>query len=341
MSVANKITRGIITSTCIDRHGDRMTLEALERMVEYINNPNIKIRFGVDHRPDFPPKGIVCNATLVNKDGYFIVEADFCAFKESKVAEWDETLVIESFSNPFTFIEVESTPANVVSISTDPCNFVTEEDYKKFLDEIKKSVDMEVEMHETIRKSELPIPEITFTLTGSVLAYQLLKPTLKKVGEKIADKISDKIIEDGAKAFILIEAALKEVFYRLLPKIRPVTVIFNYPGEPHIQLIAKTRNSRLLLKALTKLSNVFKEIENLKKNVDIAKIQFILDNKGKWSFNYLLTADGKSIGKKSAIAKREKRNEIILKNANNAGHPVSVSTGISIKSAKAGKRIFE
>ena len=97
----------------------------------------------------------------------------------------------------------------------------------------------------------------------------------------------------------------------------------------------------MLLKAISQISNVLNEIDNLKKNVDIAKVQFILSNKGKWKFNYLLTADGKSIGKKSTIKKREKRNEIILKNASNAGHPVSVSTGISIKSAKTGKRIFE
>lgn len=98
-----------------------------------------------------------------------------------------------------------------------------------------------------------------------MLAYQLLKPTLKKVGEKIADKISDKIIEDGAKAFILIETALKEVFYRLIPKSQPVTTIFNYPGNPHIQLIAKTRNYQLLLKAIFQISNVLNKIDNLKK----------------------------------------------------------------------------
>lgn len=49
---------------------------------------------------------------------------------------------------------------------------------------------MEVAMHESLRKSELPIPEITFALTSSVLAYQLLKPTFKKVGDKIAEKIT-------------------------------------------------------------------------------------------------------------------------------------------------------
>lgn len=271
-----------------------------------------------------------------------MVEADFCEFEESKIAEWDETLVVESFSTPFTFIEVESIPNNIISVSIDPHNFNTTEDYNKYLDKVSGCIDMEVALHESLRKSELPIPEITFSLTSSVLAYQLLKPTFKKVGDKIADKVSDKVIEDGRKAFILIETALKEAFYRLIPKSRPVTTIFDYPGEPHIQLIAKTRDSQLLLKALTKVSNVLKEIEDLlKKNVNITKIQFILDQKGKWEFNYLLTSDGKSIGKKKTIAKRERRNEIILSNANNAERSIGVSVGMSVKDAKAGKRIFK
>lgn len=336
-----KITRGILTSTSIDSHKDQMTLEALEQMVEYINNPNTKIRFGIDHRPDFPPKGVCNNAALVKKGDLYVVEADFCEFEESKIAEWDETLIVESFSTPFTFIEVESIPNNIISVSIDPHNFSTTEDYNKYLDKVSGCIDMEVALHESLRKSELPIPEITFSLTSSVLAYQLLKPTFKKVGDKIADKVSDKVIEDGRKAFILIETALKEAFYRLIPKSRPVTTIFDYPGEPHIQLIAKTRDSQLLLKALTRVSNVLKKIEDLKKNVNIAKVQFILDQKGKWEFNYLLTSDGKSIGKKKTIAKRERRNEIILSNANNAGRSIGVSVGMSVKDAKAGKRIFE
>lgn len=338
---AAKVTRGILTSTSVDSHEDQMTLEALEQMVECINNPTTKIRFGIEHRPDFPPKGICNNAVLVKKGDLYVVEADFCEFEESKIAEWDETLVVESFSTPFTFTEVKSIPIDIISVSTDPHNFSTIEDYNKYLDKVSGCIDMEVAMHESLRKSELPIPEITFVLTSSVLAYQLLKPTFKKVGDKIADKISDKVIEDGEKAFILIETALKEAFYRLIPKSRPVTTIFDYPGEPHIQLIAKTRDSQLLLKALTRVSNVLKEIEGLKKHVNIAKVQFILEGKGEWKLNYLLTTDGKSIGKKNAIAKRERRNEIILNNANKAGRSVGVSTGMSVKGAKAGKRILK
>lgn len=336
-----KITRGILASTNIDSHEDQMTIEALKKMVEYINNPTTKIRFGIDHRPDFPPKGICNNAALVKKGNLYVVEADFCEFEESQIASWDETLVVESFSIPFTFIEVKSTPITTISVSTDPHNFSTTDEYNNYLGKISRCMGMEVKMHESLRRSELPIPEITFTLTSSVLVYQLLKPTFKKVGDKIADKISDKVIEEGEKAFIIIETALKEAFYRLIPKSRPVTTIFDYPGKPHIQLIAKTRDAGLLLKALTRISNVLKEIENHKKHVNIAKVQYILDDKGKWKFNYLLTTDGKSIGKKKAIAKRERRNEIILSDANNAGRSVGVSAGISVKGAKAGRRILK
>ncbi len=92
MSENKKIIRSIVASTNVDSHGDQMTLDALQHLVERINNPDVKVRFAIDHRPDFPPKGIVNNAVLVEKDGCYVVEADLCEFEESYVAEWDDNI---------------------------------------------------------------------------------------------------------------------------------------------------------------------------------------------------------------------------------------------------------
>ena len=343
MRTNKKIIRGRINTTHIDKHGDQMTPDGLTKAVEYINNPNIKLRYGIDHRQDFPPKGFMSNAELIHGDGFYAVDADFCEFEKREEAEWDRRLIIESSPTPFTFIEVKSQPVDGICISTDPHNFNTQEEYQKYIDNIRKASDTNIEINESLRKAELPIPEITITLTGSVLAYQLLKPTLKSLGEKVADKSSDIAIESSKKIFEVISTALSEAFYRLIPKTRPVTTIFSYPGEPHIQLIAKTRDSNLILKALigNRISKIFEQIEDLKKHVDIAKVQFILNSKGKWTFNYLLTTDGKSIGTKKVISERERKHEMMLNDANKAGRPLGVSTGMVVKGAGLSEKVFE
>lgn len=304
-----------------------MSIEALNDYVEVINNPDIKIRMSVDHRADFPPKGVINNAVLKQKGDYYYVEADYCEFEESCTAEWDNTLVIESFSTSFSFADVKSEPVNAFSISIDPNNFRTDEDYGRYIKRIREVSGDDLEIVEPLRKSADSIPEIIITLAPYFLTYQLMK----KVGDKSTDEVSSQIVEKGKEVFKTIEIALKEGFYRLIPSDRPVITIFEYPGNPHIQFVARTRDQQLILKALTKISQAIEQIEEYKKLVDIGQIQFVLDSKGKWKFNYLLTTDGKSIGKKKTVSNRDKKIEHITLSAKQAGRPVGMSVGGVVK----------
>lgn len=70
-----------------------------------------------------------------------------------------------------------------------------------------------------------------------------------------------------------------------------------------------------------------KKITDLSKHINIAKVQFVLSNKGKWKFNYLLTDNGEVIGTKTVFKKRDKKIEMINRNAIRLGRPIAVSCG--------------
>src|ERR1019366_9153497 len=150
------------------------------------------------------------------------------------------------------------------------------------------------------------------------LIYQILKPFAKKIGEKVADKIADATLKKGEQFYSYLRKVIIEAANSCVPKKQPLMVVFELNGEPQIELLAKTRDHDLILKSLTprKLKMVKDEIKFLEKNLELDKIQFILTAKGKWKFNYLLTKQGASVGKKTAIKKRDKRLQIISEGNN-------------------------
>jgi hypothetical protein len=227
-------------------------------------------------------------------------------YENSEIVPWDNTLIKEYLNDQFTFAEIESDEITDLSISIDPHNFSkTFKDVKEIESEIKKATDLELKLQLHGRKAELPDPEVIFSIGKTFLLYYLLKPTAKKIGEEI----SEEIVKDGKKFLLLVEKTLLEIFYRCIPKTRPVSVVFNLPGKPHIELIARTRDQKLVLKGLSKkrISKIKEDIKGLSKNVEIAKVQFLLSDKGHWKFNYLITKRGETIGKKVAFERREKR----------------------------------
>jgi hypothetical protein len=309
----NERYKAIVSSSNVDKHGDVMTKEALEQMVDFINCKDKMIRFGVDHRKDFPPKGRVENGTLIEKDGVYFVEAEFVPYEKTEIVSWNNNLISQSFSDSFQFAEVQHEEIENPTISIDPNNFSSFEEVESFCEKIKQNDVNNLKINFMGRKSAIPDPEIVFGFTSSLLFYHFLKPTAKKLGEKVADKIAEKGLEQFQKIETLIEKSIKELFYRCIPKARPVTVVFDFPGKPHIELIARTTDQKLILKSLKgkQLQVIKEDIKSLSEHVKIAKVQFLLSNKGKWDFNYLITENGETIGKKVAFEKREHRLEII------------------------------
>lgn len=305
--------RAVISSNHRDSHGEVISKELLESMVKDINNNESRLRMGVDHRRDFPPMGRLENAELVEREGYFLVEADFVPYSNVNLVSWDQNLIAEYFDGTFQFAEVDPKEALSFSIAVDPHNFGSFKEVVDLKKDIEGNHDVGVKLNFIGRKSILPDPEVMFTLTKSFLLYHLLKPTVKKIGEKIAEKTADKSVEHAEKLTAIITKTIKEVFFRCVPKARPVAVIFEIPGSPHIELIARTRDEKLLLKSLKyeRLSEMKAKLDDLSRNVSVAKIQFLLNEKGRWKFNYLITDRGEAIGTKISFQRRDRKLQLM------------------------------
>lgn len=323
--------RGILSSTHVDSHGDAISIDVLKHMEETINQDCRKIRMGVDHRKDFPPRGCIENASLLRKGDDYVLEADLCEFDNIETLAWDNTLIKESFidKDSFLFAEVETQESDQMVISTDPRNFTA---YKKFtssIQQLQKELNIDLSIEEQLRKSNLPDPEIVFKLIGSLFAYHFFKPFIKKIGNEISENTAECLLLNGTKLFKIIEHTLSEVFYTCIPKTKPVTIVFDSPGDPHVEFIARTRNKELVLKGLSnnRLAEAKEEIYNLSQHINIAKVQFILTPKGRWKFNYLLTKQGEVIGKKIAFDKRDKRIQMIEKQCQSENRKIGLSIG--------------
>lgn len=303
-----------MSTTHRDRHGHIMTKEALEKMAVSINRPDIRLRMGIEHRQDFPPKGRLENASLSEKDDHFYLEADFVEYETIEPVEWDKTLRMESFPDRFQFAEVSNDETDKISIAIDPSNFTS---FREVV-ALKKRItteDESVALNLHGRKSLIPDPEVIFTFTKSFLLYHLLKPTIKKIGEGISEQLSEKILKEGQSATKLITKTIKEIFFKCIPKARPVSVVFEVPGKPHVELIARTRDEKLVIKGLSKKSieQMQSQIDQMSKRVVIAKIQFLLTPKGKWKFNYLITDTGSTIGTIESFSRRDKKIQMMGK----------------------------
>jgi hypothetical protein len=301
----------VVSSSHIDSHGDQMSKEALEQLRDFINADK-KLRFGVDHNREFPPKGRVANAELIENNGFYYVHAEYHEYDNVEDVSWDSTLKIESFIEAAPFNEVEKEIPKLTKVSVDRNNFKNHQDYEKYLDSIK-DIEFEFETGIHIRKAAMPDPELVITFGVGSILYQLVKPLVTKIGEKIADEIVDGSIAKGKILMRFLTKAIKNAAYYYTPKDRPLFIVFELPGTPHVELIAKTRDHDFVLKSLQKrkLEDVKDQISDFTKRIDVDKIQFKLSDKGKWKFTYLLTKQGASVGKKESIKKRDKRYERI------------------------------
>lgn len=304
--------RIVLSSTHTDSHGDQMSLQALQQMAEIING-EIKVRHGVDHNREFPPIGRLGNAEIVEKEGAFYLTAVHVPYDKIENVDWDKDLVFESFNDPAPFTEVKRDATEIFTVGLDPNNFESIEKYNEFVKNLNYQNDIDFKLESIMRKAVLSDPEVIITLTKSVFLYHLIKPTLEKIGDKIADKIADKTIDKSKEFYKFIKKTITQTVHYCIPKARPIMIVFEVTGEPHIELIAKTRDEEFVLNALKdkKLIKVQNEIESLSKKFEIDKVQFILTDKGKWKFNYLLTKKGESLGRRTTIKKRDRRMEVI------------------------------
>ena len=122
-----------------------------------------------------------------------------------------------------------------------------------------------------------------------------------------------KIAEDSSKIYDLIRASVKEMITRIVQKDRQINYVIKFPHSPEIELFARIRDPKKLIKALKdkRIAELRSDIDEIRNHTEFEKIQYILTDKGKWKFNYLLTVNGEAIGRKTSFKKRDRMLEYI------------------------------
>ncbi|WAC12530.1 hypothetical protein [Dyadobacter pollutisoli] len=314
----NKRYQATMASTHVDSHGDMITREALEDLCVKINLGEKKIKMSVEHRRDFPPMGRLENAQVVEKDGFHYLLVEMVSFPDPEQVTWNPKLMIQQFDDAFQFIEVDDSQLSKIEVAFDTINFTPREQAFSFAEKIKEQSPDPIEVNFLSRKSDIPDPEIVFRFLEFQALYQFSKPILKKLGEAVADKAAEVMVEKSFETMKHLFKVLRDSLRQMVPKNKPVSVIFDIPGKPHIELIAKTRYEGAIKKAFSKkrLDKVKSEITDLLTEVPISKIQFIMNSDSKWKFNYLITEKGQVIGTKESFEQRTKvYNSVGNKNA--------------------------
>ena len=153
-----------------------------------------------------------------------------------------------------------------------------------------------------MRKSEIPDPEIIIRLTEILgIAIGL---GLRKIPEKLGEAIGDDLV----KFYKLITRIIKKSVSELRPKNQPIHFIVEIPIEnSFVEFIVTTRNPDVAIKAFDKeiISKLRQDVEISIDSFDAEKIQYILNENHNWELNYLLTKDGKVIGTKKSLKRRD------------------------------------
>ena len=286
-------TKGIIATTHIDRHGDKIEKEALETLVQAINTQESAIAVSVEHDGLVMPIGKVLKGNLVQlPDGEFAVTTVQEIFDVHSITpkNSDETFYMagsEQDYRPFADFKIENTDR--LTVSFEPNNF-TQKDFteiKNFL--LEEDVEIELE----VRKSLIPDPEIVFHLIeGTFICL---------IGKKVVENLADDIAADISSCYRIIKNTILKFAHYSIPANRPKTYRLREQGEYMRELAVRTSDPNVVFEALQ--PDKLEKIDTLIKgtlgqfNVSPAKVQLLYDAGDKeWKLNYLLTTSGQAIG---------------------------------------------
>lgn len=310
--MANKVT---LSSSHIDSHGDTLK-DGLANMVIAINKDH-KMRMLLNHKRELPPIGFWDNGVLVQEQEHLYVKAEENFYGDRTNLWWDSNLVLEKNEKSIN-LSNRNEITEILTFSVDKNNFRTFEDFENYSQDLRELSQEKINVDLRLRKAIIPHPELVIKIASAHILYQLLKPLVKHIGEKIADDVADylyKVSKSNIKQFQkYIFKTIRFTREKTIPKNKILTTIFEIPGEPYIELSAKTDNAELISKSLTerKFQYIRCEIERLSNYLAISEIHFSLNDKGGWKLTYLVTKQGEIIGTRKAFDERDKLHKKIL-----------------------------
>ena len=299
------IAKSIISSTHIDRHGDRVAKQVLESHVARIKGAHA-IPVTLNHDVTLPPAGKLIDAWIEpTADGEYLLNALEEHFEGGHevtlpdgVRLWQQT----SDRDNRPFVKSAIGPQEKATIAYDLRSFASEELRAAFLAQLPLTSDFTIQPQ--VRKSLTPELSLFITL-GASFATLLAAKTLYKAADKIAEDVST----DLARLYSVLRAAAIGLARFSIRGRRRVTYVFTVPGDPTIEFVARTDSADLLLAAIAadELRSSIARAEEMSRVLRAAKIQFLLDDDSVWRFNYLLTETGGVVGTHERMLSKARR----------------------------------
>ena len=319
----------ILATSNIDSDGETLKLSRLEEMRNAINGSRT-IRMGVEHNPFFPPIGQFYNARIEKReDGIIQLVADNFTFADEIIEIEGETFIKSSHERSKPFIEVNFQTPDENNLFFDHLFFKNRDEREIFEGELKK-IDSEVVIGNSIRKSALNDPLIVLEFGALLFVYDFLK----LLGNKLSDKIADDISEIAFKRYLILKKLLISSVDKFGKQDEFVTIVLQAPSDSvEIELVHRLKEEQLdsYIKSLDPLNlkKVCEEAIRYRNLFDGEKVQFVINDKGEWGLNYLLTSSGEIIGKRKYF---DLRNAIYNKMVENKF--MGLSYGVKAKLTK-------
>jgi hypothetical protein len=172
--------RGIMATTHVDKHNERVSKEELERYAAQINNQDHTIWLNWNHQSTLPPIGTMDNAWVeALEDGEFGL-----FFEGGSLPDGEDLIVTRELEVSSEEIEQLNLKLEGLGLSHDPRNF-RDDDINQIIEILSREAPIEHRRY--VRKSEVP-QSVIWVIVG-FMGGGIAAGFLNRVGEKIADKV--------------------------------------------------------------------------------------------------------------------------------------------------------
>lgn len=308
------VLKGIVATTKVDAHNTRITLAALEKAAEDVNNGKYAISVGIEHDPTIIPIGKVTKAYVAKIDdtdyGLYFEQDMFSAY--STVIGGETYVMQKSLVDDRPLFSAALNSNNKLLVQTDSINFSSRDEAESFFKELSEEYDIEAGY--IGRKSLIPDPELIFQLLEKTVVVLFAYLTSKSMVEKVGNHITDHALSELDGLYNFVKKAIAKAAKQFVPANRPVTYIFTGKNEFVIELVVQTTSPDVAIRAIKedKLVGAINEIEKLRKCFPkFTKIQLLCNIETEnWEFNYIATETGEVIGTEKSYKKSVQKMEL-------------------------------
>lgn len=279
-----------------------ISLEGLEDVARQINERERKPVMLAEHDHTCPPLGVIIRASVIPiDDGHHALEAVSVLYGEPAEIELpggDKGLVQWIPEQPYPLTTADFGDSDTAEIQIDPVNFGGYERAQTAINDLSQ-IDPEAgyAVGTFERRSLIPDPEVIFRLGVALSATWFATRAGKAAADALEPRLK-RFIDAICNAVILTAR-------NALPMTRPITYLVKVNGTPNVDLVVRSRDPNTVIKAFTgDFADIARDVAVLRKRFDAEMVQYILNEKGEWEFNFLLTADGKAIGSRVAFDRR-------------------------------------